>query len=73
MKDPPVIKHCFRRALSILPHCRSKKPATFIHEVSHQLFDTLDIIYLDAVLPFLDLISTATYLGQVQYAKQKGR
>lgn len=45
--------------------------ATFIHEVSHQLFDTLDIIYLDAALPFLDLISTATYLGQEQYDKQK--
>ncbi|WP_433861688.1 dermonecrotic toxin domain-containing protein [Pseudomonas thivervalensis] len=45
--------------------------ATFIHEVSHQLFNTFDIIYLDAALPFLDLISTATYLGQVQYDKQK--
>ncbi|WP_413791191.1 dermonecrotic toxin domain-containing protein [Pseudomonas sp. N4] len=45
--------------------------ATFIHEVSHQLFNTLDIIYLDAALPFLDLISTATYLGQVHYDKQK--
>lgn len=44
--------------------------ATFIHEISHQLLDTFDIIYLDAVLPFLDLISTATYPGQVQYTKQ---
>ncbi len=45
--------------------------ATFIHEVSHQLFNTLDIVYLDAALPFLDLISTATFLGRTQYEKQK--
>ncbi|WVV49290.1 hypothetical protein THH46_15065 [Pseudomonas sp. NA13] len=45
--------------------------ATFIHEISHQLFNTLDIVYLDAALPFLDLISTATYLGRAQYDKQK--
>ncbi|WLI43577.1 hypothetical protein PSH84_18535 [Pseudomonas beijingensis] len=45
--------------------------ATFIHEISHQLFNTFDIAYLDSVLPFLDLISTATYLGQIQYDKQK--
>ncbi|MCD9116749.1 dermonecrotic toxin domain-containing protein [Pseudomonas bijieensis] len=45
--------------------------ATFIHEVSHQLFNTFDFIYLDASLPFLDLISTATYSGKSQYDKQK--
>ena len=44
--------------------------ATLIHEVSHQLFDTVDIIYLDAALPFLDLISTATHLGREQYETQ---
>ncbi|WP_447770162.1 dermonecrotic toxin domain-containing protein [Pseudomonas kilonensis] len=46
--------------------------ATFIHEVSHQLFNTVDIIYLDAALPFLDLISTATHLGREKYETQKG-
>nr|BFE96896.1 hypothetical protein GCM10020185_74320 [Pseudomonas brassicacearum subsp. brassicacearum] len=46
--------------------------ATFIHEISHQLFNTFDIIYLDAALPFLDLISTVTYAGKLQYDKQKG-
>ncbi len=45
--------------------------ATFIHEISHQLFNTFDIIYLDAALPFLDLISTVTYAGKLQYDKQK--
>lgn len=45
--------------------------ATFIHEISHQLFNTLDIIYLDAPMPFLDLISTATHLGKVKYELQK--
>ncbi|WP_434570537.1 hypothetical protein J3P88_17130 [Pseudomonas sp. Z3-6] len=45
--------------------------ATFIHEISHQLFNTIDIIYLDAAMPFLDLISTATYLGREKYETQK--
>lgn len=45
--------------------------ATFIHEISHQLFNTIDIIYLDAPMPFLDLISTATYLGREKYKTQK--
>ena len=47
--------------------------AVLIHEISHQLLDTLDIIYLDATLPFLDLISTATHLGLTQYNEQKDR
>ncbi|WP_260958520.1 dermonecrotic toxin domain-containing protein [Pseudomonas citri] len=41
--------------------------ATFIHELSHQLFNTFDITYLDALLPFLDLISTVTHWGKQQY------
>jgi hypothetical protein len=45
--------------------------ATFIHEVSHQLFNTFDFIYLDAALPFLDLISTVTYSGQQHYDQQR--
>lgn len=45
--------------------------ATLIHEISHQLFDTYDIAYLDAVLPFLDLISRATPLGKEKYNSQK--
>ncbi|EJL05568.1 hypothetical protein PflQ2_2683 [Pseudomonas fluorescens Q2-87] len=45
--------------------------ATLIHEISHQLFDTLDIIYLDAPLPFLDLISRSTQFGRQQYDRQK--
>lgn len=47
--------------------------ATLIHEISHQLFNTLDITYVDAALPFLDLISTATHLGQKKYDGQKDR
>lgn len=45
--------------------------ATLIHEISHQLFDTYDIVYMDAALPFLDLISTATHSGQEKYDYQK--
>ena len=45
--------------------------AVLIHEVSHQLFDTLDIVYLDAALPFLDLISNATQFGHSKYNYQK--
>ncbi|MCJ8207545.1 DUF6543 domain-containing protein [Pseudomonas sp. RGM2987] len=45
--------------------------ATLIHEISHQLFDTYDIAYLDAVLPFLDLVSRATLLGKEKYNSQK--
>ncbi|XXD77194.1 hypothetical protein J3P80_13505 [Pseudomonas sp. D2-30] len=45
--------------------------ATLIHEISHQLIDTIDIIYLDAALPFPDLISTSTHLGQTRYDTQK--
>lgn len=45
--------------------------AVLIHEVSHQLFDTLDIVYLDAALPFLDLISNATQFGYSKYNDQK--
>lgn len=41
--------------------------ATLIHEISHLLFDTHDIVYLDAALPFLDLISRATRFGQEKY------
>ncbi|ROM75793.1 hypothetical protein BK652_26965 [Pseudomonas brassicacearum] len=45
--------------------------ATLIHEISHQLYDTLDIIYLDAPLPFLDLISRSTHLGRMAYNQQE--
>ncbi|WP_210639002.1 DUF6543 domain-containing protein [Pseudomonas sp. Tri1] len=45
--------------------------ATLIHEISHQLFDTYDIVYMDAALPFLDLISTVTHSGQEKYDYQK--
>ncbi|MGN8342604.1 dermonecrotic toxin domain-containing protein [Pseudomonas sp. SMV71] len=45
--------------------------ATLIHEISHQLFNTYDIAYLDAALPFLDLISRATPLGKEKYNSQK--
>lgn len=41
--------------------------ATFIHELSHQHFNTLDIIYLDAAFPFLDMISTVTHLAKQEY------
>lgn len=43
--------------------------ATFIHELSHQLYDTLDFAYLDSPLPFLDLISTVTHQGKSQHAR----
>ncbi|MDO7899375.1 dermonecrotic toxin domain-containing protein [Pseudomonas citrulli] len=45
--------------------------ATLIHEISHQLFDTLDIAYLDAPLPFLDLIARATHLGRAAHDQQQ--
>jgi len=45
--------------------------ATLIHEMTHQLFDTYDIVYLESTLPFLDLISQATHFGQMKYAYQK--
>ncbi|UZE26330.1 M35 family metallopeptidase [Pseudomonas sp. B21-056] len=45
--------------------------ATLIHEITHQLFDTHDIVYLDAVLPFLDLISQATSYGRLRYDYQQ--
>lgn len=45
--------------------------ATLIHEITHQLHDTLDIVYLDAALPFLDLIPTTTHLGQRLFDRQK--
>ena len=45
--------------------------ATLIHEITHQLFDTYDIVYLESTLPFLDLISTATHVGQAKYDHQK--
>ncbi|MBV4551758.1 hypothetical protein HU742_011480 [Pseudomonas sp. SWRI102] len=45
--------------------------ATFIHEISHQLLDTIDIVYLDAARPFLDLISTATHLSQSHHDQQE--
>ncbi|MBT2339785.1 MULTISPECIES: M35 family metallopeptidase [Pseudomonas] len=45
--------------------------STLIHEISHQLFNTFDIVYLDAALPFLDLISTATHLGRTAYNEQE--
>ncbi|MDB6445656.1 hypothetical protein SAMN03159507_04884 [Pseudomonas sp. NFACC32-1] len=38
--------------------------ATLIHELTHQLFDTYDIVYLDASLPFFDLISQDTEFGR---------
>ncbi|CDF95546.1 MULTISPECIES: dermonecrotic toxin domain-containing protein [unclassified Pseudomonas] len=41
--------------------------ATLIHELSHQLIDTHDIVYLDALLPFLDLISQVTHDGRARY------
>lgn len=44
--------------------------ATFIHEISHQLFDTLDIAYLDIARPFPDLISTATHYAKKEHDKQ---
>ncbi|WP_231982644.1 M35 family metallopeptidase [Pseudomonas mucidolens] len=45
--------------------------ATLIHELSHLLCGTLDIVYLGAFLPYLDLISTVTHLGQEKYNEQK--
>ncbi|WP_434600978.1 hypothetical protein J3P91_15570 [Pseudomonas sp. Z4-7] len=45
--------------------------ATFIHELSHLLRDTLDIVYLAAYLPFHDLILTVTPLAQEKAAEQK--
>ncbi|NUT87215.1 hypothetical protein HNO91_12335 [Pseudomonas corrugata] len=44
--------------------------ATLIHELSHQLIDTHDIVYLDALLPFLDLISQVTHDGRARYDSQ---
>lgn len=45
--------------------------STFIHELSHLLCDTLDIVYLGAYFPFHDLISTVTQLGQKKADEQK--
>lgn len=45
--------------------------ATLIHELTHQLLDTHDIAYLDALLPFPDLISQATHYGRARYEAQK--
>ncbi|WP_434657380.1 hypothetical protein J3P96_12125 [Pseudomonas sp. R3-56] len=45
--------------------------STFIHELSHLLCDTLDIVYLGAYLPFHDLISTVTQLAQKKADEQK--
>ncbi|WP_434577072.1 hypothetical protein J3P95_11960 [Pseudomonas sp. Z5-35] len=47
--------------------------ATFIHEVSHQLLNTLDIVYLDAAYPFLDLIPTMTHTGRKEYETLKAK
>lgn len=47
--------------------------ATLIHEVSHQLFDTIDIVYLEAALPFPDLISQATHEGRLKYDRLKNQ
>jgi hypothetical protein len=44
--------------------------ATFIHEISHQLFDTLDIAYLDVARPFPDLISTVTHYARKEHDRQ---
>jgi hypothetical protein len=45
--------------------------AVIIHEMSHLLTHTIDIIYLDTMNPFLDLISTVSHLGQKKYDEQK--
>lgn len=45
--------------------------ATLIHELTHQLLDTHDIAYLDALLPFPDLISQITHYGRTRYEAQK--
>lgn len=47
--------------------------ATLIHEITHQLFDTYDIVYLDAALPFYDLISTDTELGRLKQGDLKAQ
>ncbi|MCE0460573.1 dermonecrotic toxin domain-containing protein [Pseudomonas uvaldensis] len=47
--------------------------ATLIHEITHQLFDTYDIVYLDAALPFYDLISTDSELGRLKQDDLKAR
>jgi hypothetical protein len=41
--------------------------ATLIHELTHQLLDTHDIAYLDALLPFPDLISQITHYGRTRF------
>jgi len=45
--------------------------ATLIHELTHQLLDTHDIAYLDALLPFADLISQVTHDGRARYEAQE--
>ncbi|WP_024780173.1 dermonecrotic toxin domain-containing protein [Pseudomonas corrugata] len=45
--------------------------ATLIHELTHQLIDTHDIAYLDALLPFPDLISQVTHYGRTRYDAQQ--
>ena len=47
--------------------------ATLIHEISHQLFNTIDIVYLEAALPFPDLISQATHEGRRRYNALKNQ
>jgi len=47
--------------------------ATLIHEITHQLFDTYDIVYLDAALPFYDLISTDSELGRLKQGDLKAQ
>jgi hypothetical protein len=67
-----MVPHWYRSAVpdtfNVDAHAQG---TTFIHELSHLLCDTLDIVYLGAYFPFQDLISTATQLGQKKSDEQK--
>ncbi|NWA09667.1 hypothetical protein [Pseudomonas gingeri] len=53
------------RTFDLLGHSMA---TVLLHEISHLAFDTLDLVYVDANRPFLDLLETVTTEGKQRYS-----